>query len=604
VAARGVPDDLGCAMSDEHGRHDEPLEQDGLFSHPSGRARKRSTPAVEKAQRRMGRSADPPKGQAHVASDSGRLGEIAVADLGGRSESVALPTRTGDWHQHDVFPDGAEFPGDAAIDRTPTTDEHAEWRGRRMRRGWLVRRLLVGADVIGLAVAIGVVQLSFNGSRLIFVGIGSETVLFVAAIPTWIFFAKLYGLYDRDEEHATYSTADELLNVFHLITVGVWLFYASLWLLRLESPSQRKLVAFWLLAIVAVTTARAAARAVARRQSAYLQNTIILGAGEIGQLVGRKIVQHPEYGINLIGFVDAEPRERREDLGDLQLVGRPHDLEQIVRRDDIDRVIVAFSNDGHEELLSALRPLRKHDVQIDVVPRLFEFVNPRVTIHTVEGLPLLGLPAARIPRSSRFLKRCLDIVGASVLLVLAAPLMLVIAFFIRRDSPGPVLFRQTRLGIDMREFTLLKFRTMRVGTDDAPHREYIGSIMDSSALPMSGSLYKLERAEAVTCVGRWLRATSLDELPQLFNVLRGDMSLVGPRPCIPYEIEFFAPHHFERFLVPAGITGLWQVEARAHSTFGEALELDALYARGWSLGLDLRLLARTPLLMFRKRETD
>jgi lipopolysaccharide/colanic/teichoic acid biosynthesis glycosyltransferase len=178
-----------------------------------------------------------------------------------------------------------------------------------------------------------------------------------------------------------------------------------------------------------------------------------------------------------------------------------------------------------------------------------------------------------------------------------------VALLVKTDSAGPILFRQRRLGMNMREFTLLKFRTMREGTPEEPHREYIRQINDASAVPGPNNLFKLERADAVTRVGRWLRKTSLDELPQLLNVFRGDMSLVGPRPCIPYEVEFFAPHHYERFLVPAGLTGLWQVEARAHSTFAEALDLDVAYARGWSIGLDLRLIARTPLLMLRKRQT-
>ena len=173
----------------------------------------------------------------------------------------------------------------------------------------------------------------------------------------------------------------------------------------------------------------------------------------------------------------------------------------------------------------------------------------------------------------------------------------------RLASSGGALFRQTRLGMDMREFTLLKFRTMKEHTDAAEHRDYIAKIMDSSAVAADGSTYKLKRPHAVTRVGRWLRATSLDELPQLLNVLRGDMSLVGPRPCISYEVGFFERHHFERFLVPAGLTGLWQVEARARSTFVEALNLDVLYARGWSLGLDLRLLLRTPLMLLRKGVT-
>jgi lipopolysaccharide/colanic/teichoic acid biosynthesis glycosyltransferase len=226
-----------------------------------------------------------------------------------------------------------------------------------------------------------------------------------------------------------------------------------------------------------------------------------------------------------------------------------------------------------------------------------------VSLHSLEGFPLLSLGEMRLPRSSRFLKRCFDIGASAVLLLLCAPAVAFIALLIKGDSPGPVFFRQKRLGLDMREFTLLKFRTMYDGTDEEAHREYISQIMHPSALPAANNLYKLERSEMVTAVGRWLRKTSLDEIPQLVNVLRGDMSLVGPRPCIPYEVEFFAPHHFDRFLVPAGITGLWQVEARAHSTFVEALDLDVKYARGWSLGLDARLLLRTPILIFRRRGT-
>jgi lipopolysaccharide/colanic/teichoic acid biosynthesis glycosyltransferase len=174
---------------------------------------------------------------------------------------------------------------------------------------------------------------------------------------------------------------------------------------------------------------------------------------------------------------------------------------------------------------------------------------------------------------------------------------------IKLDSSGPVFFRQTRLGMGQRDFKVLKFRTMYEDTSDEEHRAYIRSAMDRRSRPEANGLFKLERAAAVTPFGRWLRRTSLDELPQLLNVLRGDMSLVGPRPCLPYELENFEDHHFDRFLVPAGITGLWQVTARANSTFAEALDMDVAYAHGWSLGLDLQLLIRTPLQLLRPGAT-
>jgi exopolysaccharide biosynthesis polyprenyl glycosylphosphotransferase len=480
----------------------------------------------------------------------------------------------------------------------------SESRGspRRLRRGWLVRRMLLAADFLGLAAAFAVVEAVFHNDPG-GIGLGVEAIIFLCLFPVWVLAAKLYGLYDRDEENASHSTADEVVSVFQLVTVGVWLFYATSWLVGFPSPHQAKLTTFWFLALVSLAAARSAARTLARRRPAYIQNAVIIGAGEVGQLFGRKLLQHPEYRINLVGFVDAEPRAKRRDLGDLPILGSPERIAEIVDAHEVDRVIVAFSRDGHEQMLELLRTIRKDDVHIDLVPRLFEAVSANVGIHTLEGLPLVGLPASRISRSSRFLKRGLDVIGSVALLTILAPLMLVIATVIRWDSPGPVFFRQTRLGMDLRKFTLLKFRTMREGTDDAPHREYIKQIMTPDALPGSNNLYKLDRDDSTTRVGRWLRKKSLDELPQLLNVLRGDMSLVGPRPLIPYELEFFAPHHFERFLVPAGLTGLWQVEARAHSTFGEALDLDVAYARGWSLGLDLRLLLRTPLSIFRRRET-
>jgi exopolysaccharide biosynthesis polyprenyl glycosylphosphotransferase len=490
----------------------------------------------------------------------------------------------------------------AAVDDRTRTLVH---RGARARRGWLVRRGLVIADLAGLITAFLLTLLvQPGGGPAEAVGMQGEFVFFLISLPLWIVVAKLHGLYDRDEERASHSTADDVVGVFHLVTIGAWLLIAGSLATDWADPDLPRLMLFWLAASIFVPLARAAAREACHRSTAYQQNTLIVGAGEVGQLIARKFINHPEYGINVVGFVDRWPKVRREDLPEhLTILGPPERLAEIVELLSVERVVISFSSVPTDETLELIRTLRDLNVQIDLVPRLFEIVGPNVAVHTVEGLPLLGLPPARLTRSSRFLKRSLDIVGASLGLLVTAPIFAIVALAIRREDDGPIFFRQTRLGCGMKRFSALKFRTMRVDTDQTVHQRYIGATMTASAVSGSNGLYKLDRSDCVTRVGRILRKTSLDELPQLINVLRGDMSLVGPRPCIPYETEHFKPHQFERFLVPQGLTGLWQVTARASSTFGEALDMDVAYVRGWSLGLDLRLMLRTPFQMLRQQRS-
>ena len=473
------------------------------------------------------------------------------------------------------------------------------------RRGWLVRRLLLLADVIGLTLAFLLTEIVWG------VGAGftnrldtrAELLLFLVALVGWVGVARLYGLYDRDEERTDPSTVDDIVGVFHIVTVGAWLLFIAASLVSAPFPDGPKALTFWFLAIAFVTLGRIAGRAVARRSATYLQHALIVGAGDVGQLVARKLRHHREYGINLLGFVDGQPKQLRGDLADVPILGPPERLEELIGRLAVDRVIIAFSKEPHDAMLADVRTLHRLGVQIDIVPRLFEVVGPRVAVNTVEGMQLIGLAPVRLGRAARAFKRCFDVVVAGVLLLATAPLFAYVAWRIKHDSPGPVFFRQTRLGMGLREFTALKFRTMYAGTTETAHRAYIQQTMNASALPEAGGLYKLDRTHEVTRTGEWLRRTSLDELPQLWNVLRGDMSLVGPRPCLPYETDHFAAHHFERFSMPAGLTGLWQVRARANSTFGEALEMDVAYVRGWSLGLDLRILGLTPLQVLRPKAT-
>ena len=307
----------------------------------------------------------------------------------------------------------------------------------------------------------------------------------------------------------------------------------------------------------------------------------------------------------MVGFIDRDPKTRRADLPEhLAILGGPERLLEMVKCLDVERVIIAFSSEPVDELLGLLRRLREFPVQIDLVPRLFELIGPRVTVHSVEGLPLLGLPANRPSRTSRTIKRAIDLTAAGIALVVLAPLFAYIALRVRVDSEGPVFSRQTRLGMNRKEFTALKFRTMKVATDPAGHQAAVDETIAGGAdLTENGDEDEPKRADAVTNLGGKLRRTDLDELPLLINVLRGNMSLVGPRPCSPHETNHFESYHLERFEMPQGITGLRQVTARADCTHREALDMDVAYVRSWSLGLDLRLLLRTPLRFLRGRSS-
>jgi len=476
--------------------------------------------------------------------------------------------------------------------------------GRGRDRGRAVRRSLLVADVTALVVAFAALQLIFpapaTDDRVSFDG---ELLLFVASLPLWVMLARTIGLYDRDAERPEHTTVDDLVGIVSLVTTVVWLGFVVAYLTGRASPDFGKWVVFWALAIAGITVARSAARMIVQRRTGLMQRALIVGTDRSSQLVARKLLQHPEYRISLVGFVDASPGSLGEAVAGVPLLGGVEELPGLVDRLAIDRVVFGLSGATDRQLLVLARHLQALGVQVDMVPRLYEALGPSASVTSIEAMQLLSLPPTRTSRDALVLKRAFDVAGSAVLLVLTFPLFVAFAIWIKLDSPGPILFKQTRLGLDQRPFTALKFRTMRSGTSADEHRSYIRRAMTADPTGEAADLYKLERPDDVTRSGRFLRKSSLDELPQLLNVLRGDMSLVGPRPCIPYETELFEEHHFERFSVPAGLTGLWQVTARARSPFVEALELDVLYARSWSFWGDIVLLLKTPLQVFRPKAT-
>jgi exopolysaccharide biosynthesis polyprenyl glycosylphosphotransferase len=463
-------------------------------------------------------------------------------------------------------------------------------------RGWLLRRMLALADVTGIAVAFLIAE-AVTGDGGGIAGASAEYVLFFATLPAWVVVAKLYGLYDRDQRRNGYSTVDDIPSVFHMVTSGAWVFFFAAHLSGVAQPNLSKVGTFWGTAIGLVLLGRASARALSHRSAKFLQNAVIVGAGDVGQEVARKLQRHPEYGINLIGFVDREPKEQGPALEHVAHLGPPERLPTIVRLFDVERVVIAFSKERHEETIELIRTLKDLDVYLDIVPRMFDIVGPGAEIHTLEGVSLVGLPPFGLSRSSRFLKRALDFGASLAALVVLAPLFGLIALLIKLDSPGPIFFRQVRQGAKGRTFTLYKDRTM-VADADARKAEF-AHLNKYAQIGGDPRKFKIENDPRVTRVGRLLRRWLLDELPQLLNVLEGHMSLVGPRPLILEEDQYVESWARKRLDLKPGMTGVWQVLGRNAISFEEMVRLDYLYVTNWSLWNDCRLLLRTCPLVLR-----
>ncbi|HYX77564.1 MAG TPA: sugar transferase, partial [Gaiellaceae bacterium] len=463
------------------------------------------------------------------------------------------------------------------------TDRH-----RLRRRGWVVRRSLLLADAIGFAAAI--VAIDLLGADIDF---GNPAVWGFGAVTfcAWVLFAQGYGLYLNDELQAVRPTADDVPAVILLVTLTSWVGMLVLASTAIANPALGMRALFWALAIAFVLVARAATRAVISRRFVVRERTLIVGAGRVGAEIARKLGRRPEYGLEVIGFVDDEPLHdplRPAEDGPPQLGGTSR-IEEVLETYAVERVIFAFSRLPASEQIDLFQRCMEMSVQVDIVPRLYEVIGSRMQVHDVEGLPLVGLRVPRLSRSSKLLKRGLDLVGSISLLLLFSPLLAYAALRIKLESPGPVLFRQERMGAGGCRFQIVKFRTMYV---DAEKRK--AELVHLNKHTEDGPrMFKIPEDPRITPFGRFLRRWSVDELPQLWNVLRGEMSLVGPRPLILAEDENIVGAGRQRLRLTPGITGLWQVLGRSDIPFREMITLDYLYVTNWSLWGDLKLLART-----------
>jgi exopolysaccharide biosynthesis polyprenyl glycosylphosphotransferase len=376
-----------------------------------------------------------------------------------------------------------------------------------------------------------------------------------------------------------------------------------------HAPPQYDVLRAWLFALVAVGFGRmglSLTQSWARARRLVGKPVLIMGAGVVGAQVARRLESHPEYGLIPVGFLDEDPRSIAEVGGrDVPVLGTIEDLDEAVLHTGVRHLIVAFSSVADARVSRLIQHCQELGVEVSVVPRMFDTINNRVGYDTVGGLPLMTFTTVD-PRGAQFaVKHALDRVFALGLLIVLSPVILGSALAVRLSSPGPVLFRQRRVGRDGKAFDLYKFRSMRMepGQTD-PSDEDPGPLeflLGGDTAPGG-----VEGADRRTAVGRLLRRCSLDELPQLLNVLRGEMSLIGPRPERPEFVELFKQdivRYGDRHRVKSGITGWAQVHGlRGQTSLAERVEWDNYYIAHWSLGLDLKILALTVAAVFRNAE--
>jgi lipopolysaccharide/colanic/teichoic acid biosynthesis glycosyltransferase/uncharacterized membrane protein YgcG len=512
------------------------------------------------------------------------------------------------------------------------------------RRDYVIRRLLAVADSISVVIAlIATVIISPRVTSQ------DHLLLGLATVPVWFTILTAYGLYNRDIKRISHSTVDDLPWIMHAMLVGcllTWLYFKALPVPKLEFPDILLLATIASVSIVAL-------RSLTRRLATYVlgsERVLFVGEGQPADILVRKMSAHPEYGLEPVGIVPFPSRSapltnghngnghngnghsgngdsgngdsgnghsgnghsgNGLDVSALNGNGlngnghngnghaAPEDLHSFSRLDALllryrpDRLVLCDASADEQELLALVHRCKELALKVSVLPQLFSAMGPSVEVDDVEGVTVLGINPPVLPRTSRYLKRSLDVLVSATALLLAAPLLVLIAVAIKVESRGPVFFKQRRIGRGGRPLQVVKFRTMVVDAERQTQELMAGS-------QESGWL-KLEHDPRITRVGRVLRRLSLDELPQLWNILKGQMSLVGPRPLIESEDRQVDGWARSRLELTPGLTGLWQVLGRTNIPFDEMVKLDYLYVTNWSLWTDIRLILRTfPAVLTRR----
>ena len=317
-----------------------------------------------------------------------------------------------------------------------------------------------------------------------------------------------------------------------------------------------------------------------RKRGFNLRHVLIVGSGELGQSLAEKFNQHPEFGLKIVGFLSSHPEKIGIEINGIKVIGLYNEIPKIIQRCGVDQLYIALPLHAQDRLEKVLNSLNEETVDVKVVPDLLRFMNLQAGVEELDGLPIINMAESPLYGWNILLKRTSDLVFSITLIVTLSPLFLILAIIIRLESVGPIIFRQERVGLDGKPFEMLKFRSMKVDAEQ-----------------ITGPVWANKADNRRTRLGSFLRKTSIDELPQLFNVLRGDMSLVGPRPERPVFVKEFKrsiPKYMLRLKMKAGLTGWAQVNGwRGNTSLDKRIEYDLYYIKNWSLLFDFKIILMT-----------
>lgn len=421
--------------------------------------------------------------------------------------------------------------------------------------------------------------------------------------------------YDLYRLRGEFSFVEDGIRIFKATAIGSLLIVSAAFLYRggfqyrAFSYARGVFVLDFLLAFTSTAVLRLLVRSVqssARQRGINLIPTLVVGRGSEAAFCIKEMRERPSLGYRVIGVVEnsAIAVAGPETYEGVPVVSDLKGLPEAIRDSGANEVIIADPRvDGDALFDVMMRCGRGRGVEFRIAPSLFNCLPRKTEIDQIGALPMIRLFREPLSSSARLIKRASDIVIATIALALLSPLWLIIAVLIKLDSKGPIFYLQERVGMDGRIFLFYKFRTMHVGADNKLHRDYqrqfIAGRQEANLGNAERPAYKLSADPRITRIGRKLRRASFDEVPQLFNVLMGNMSIVGPRPPIPYEVEAYELWHRKRLDMKPGLTGLWQVSGRNRLPFEEMVRLDLFYIENWSLLLDLKIILRTALVIFR-----